>query len=611
MLLALADLVEWRLGDVDVAVLDERLHVAVEEREEQRADVGAVDIRISHDDDLAVTALREVEVLADARAEGRDHRADLGIGEDLVESCLLDVEDLAAQRQDGLEAAVAALLGGAACGITLDEVDLGLLRIFDGAVGELARQARHLEGVLAARELACLAGGFARTGGHDGLLDDALRDGRVLVEVLGEALRDDRVDDAADLGVAELRLRLALKLRLADLEADDTGQALAHIVAREVGVLVLEDALLAREVIGCARQRELEAGEVRAALFRVDVVDEGVDILLVTVVVLHGDLDDSCVLDAVEVDGLGVQHFFLAVEVLDERADAALEVERLTADRLDALVVQADRDAVVEEGELAQAMAQRLVAVRRDREDLRVRHEVDARTRLRRRADDCQRLRRHAALEGDLVDLAVALDLDFHARRQGVDDGNADAVQAARHLVAVAAELAARVQDGQDDLDGRLAALVHVDRDAAAVVDDRDAVVLVDRHVDVVAVAGERLIDGVVDDLVDEMVQAALARAADVHARAHADGLEPLEDLDLLGAVVGLDSRDFGARLIRVDLDARRVEVLIREVLGLLLRRRSSLRLVIRRQSQVDGFLIVIVCHKNSLLPFSRYLPIS
>ena len=310
-----------------MAVLDERLHVTVEEREEQRADVGAVDIGISHDDDLAVAALREIEVLADARAEGRDHRADLGIGEDLVETCLLDVENLAAQRQDGLEAAVAALLGGAACGITLDEVDLGLLRIFDGAVGELARQARHLEGVLAARELACLAGGFARTGGHDGLLDDALRDGWVLIEVLGEALRDDRVDDAADLGIAELRLRLALKLRLADLEADDTGQALAHIVAREIGVLVLEDALLAREVIGCARQRELEAGEVRAALFRVDVVDEGVDILLITVVVLHGDLDDSRVLDAVEVDGLGVQHFFLAVEVLDERADAALEVE--------------------------------------------------------------------------------------------------------------------------------------------------------------------------------------------------------------------------------------------------------------------------------------------
>ena len=129
-----------------------------------------------------------------------------------------------------------------------------------------------------------------------------------------------------------------------------------------------------------------------------------------------------------------------------------------------------------------------------------------------------------------------------------------------------------------------------------------------DRHVDVVAVAGECLIDGVVDDLVDEVVQAALARAADVHARAHADSLEALEDLDLLGTVVGFDSRDFGARLIRVNLDARRVEVLVGEVLDLFLRRWRSLWLVVRRQSQIDGFLVVIVCHKNSFLTFYRYL---
>ena len=37
--LALLDLVERRLGDVDVPLVDERLHLAVEEREQQRADV--------------------------------------------------------------------------------------------------------------------------------------------------------------------------------------------------------------------------------------------------------------------------------------------------------------------------------------------------------------------------------------------------------------------------------------------------------------------------------------------------------------------------------------------------------------------------------------------
>ena len=55
--------------------------------------------------------------------------------------------------------------------------------------------------------------------------------------------------------------------------------------------------------------------------------------------------------------------------------------------------------------------------------------------------------------------------------------------------------------------------------------------------VDRVAVAGERLVDRVVDDLVDEVVQAAHAGRADVHAGALADRLEALEDGDVLGVV--------------------------------------------------------------------------
>ena len=51
-----------------------------------------------------------------------------------------------------------------------------------------------------------------------------------------------------------------------------------------------------------------------------------------------------------------------------------------------------------------------------------------------------------------------------------------------------------------------------------------------------VAVAGQRLVDGVVDDLVDEVVQAALTGGADVHAGALADGVETLEDGDRLAS---------------------------------------------------------------------------
>ena len=59
---------------------------------------------------------------------------------------------------------------------------------------------------------------------------------------------------------------------------------------------------------------------------------------------------------------------------------------------------------------------------------------------------------------------------------------------------------------------------------------------------DLLGVAGDRLVHGVVHDLVDEVVQAAGAGGADVHAGALADRLEPLEDGDVLGAVAGASS---------------------------------------------------------------------
>ena len=99
------------------------------------------------------------------------------------------------------------------------------------------------------------------------------------------------------------------------------------------------------------------------------------------------------------------------------------------------------------------------------------------------------------------------------------------------------------MQHREHDLGRGLAALVHVHGDAAAVVDDRDRVVDVDRDVDLVTEARQRLVDGVVDDFVDEVVQPRLAGRPDVHRGPLPHGLEAFEDLDLVGAVVAAGSR--------------------------------------------------------------------
>ena len=130
-------------------------------------------------------------------------------------------------------------------------------------------------------------------------------------------------------------------------------------------------------------------------------------------------------------------------------------------------------------------------------------------------------------------DGSAAADLELEQLGQRVHDRDADAVQTTGNLVAVLVELPARVQRGHHDFGRRaLFRRVLVDGNAATIVVDRHAVVGVDDDVDLAAVAGERFVDRVVDDFVDEVMEAFGARRPDVHRRPFANRVEAFEDLD-------------------------------------------------------------------------------
>ena len=69
-----------------------------------------------------------------------------------------------------------------------------------------------------------------------------------------------------------------------------------------------------------------------------------------------------------------------------------------------------------------------------------------------------------------------------------------------------------------------------------------------DGDADLGAVAGQGLVDRIVDDLVDEMVQSVGTRRPDVHRGAFSDRIETLEDLDGSG-VVGAQMNLFLAQI--------------------------------------------------------------
>ena len=137
--------------------------------------------------------------------------------------------------------------------------------------------------------------------------------------------------------------------------------------------------------------------------------------------------------------------------------------------------------------------------------------------------------------------MAVAVDLRQHVCRQGVDAADADAVQTAGHLVRALVELTTGVQDGHDDLEGRLMhLLVLVDGNTATIVLDGNGVIFVDGYLDMGTETGHGLVDGVIDSLVDQMVESFFTDVANIHGGTLADSFQSLKHLDVTRGVVFL-----------------------------------------------------------------------
>ena len=99
----------------------------IKERQQQCRDVMTVHIRVGIDYDFSVAQPRVIKRFAHAGPDALNKTLDFLIGFELFTGSLLHVEDLASYRQYGLEPTIAGLLGRAACAITFDYEQFGVL----------------------------------------------------------------------------------------------------------------------------------------------------------------------------------------------------------------------------------------------------------------------------------------------------------------------------------------------------------------------------------------------------------------------------------------------------------------------------------------------------
>ena len=224
-----------------MAALDQLRHLAEEEGEQQRADMGAVDIGVRHDDDLVIAQLVDVEiVLADAGAERGDQRADLVRRQHLVEAGALDIEDLAAQGSTAWFSRLRPCLAEppAESPSTRNSSDLAGSRSWQSASlpGREATSSAPLRRVSSRALRAASRAAAASTT----LVTIVPGFCRMLLEPAIEALVGDQVlDDRADFRGDQLVLGLAGEFRIGHLDGQARRSAPPGVVAGQRDLFLL------------------------------------------------------------------------------------------------------------------------------------------------------------------------------------------------------------------------------------------------------------------------------------------------------------------------------------------------------------------------------------
>ena len=272
---------------------------------------------------------------------------------------------------------------------------------------------------------------------------------------------------------------------------------------------------------------------MRAAVRIRNRICEALDLVVVAVVILEDDIDEHFFALPRKHDRLRMDDLFVLAQLANEFLDPFLVDKSFFLRRIAPFIDEADLKAWIQKRQLAQPACQPLeLEFGGDRENRRVGEERDQRAGLLfvfQLGDDFQFLGGLATLERHVMDLAFARNFDLEPIRKRVDTLRADTVQAAGIFVGALPELSAGVEVRQDQFDGwHFPFRMHVDRDTAPVVLHRNRAVDVNRDIDPGAEPGQMLVDRVVENFEHHVVQPALIRVADIHARALSNGLEPL-----------------------------------------------------------------------------------
>lgn len=333
------------------------------------------------------------------------------------------------------------------------------------------------------------------------------------VEEVEDEARDLADEVGANFCISEFIFCLGFKDGVLESDSDGAGHRFADVIAVVFSLSVLVYAL---------KEAFTEGGEVGTAVGGELAIDEGVEGFVVAGGMCEGDFD--CFRAVVEG---GIQAF--AADFLEEEVGQA-------AGGGDRFTVKEEGEAGMEAGVEAEAAFDEVWEEGSLWEDIRVGFEFDEGTVFLVRALTVEAAEELAAGEFGAGEFSVAVGLDEEAAGECVNGLGADAVESDGELEDVVVIFGAGIDEGNalDDF---------AEGDSAAEIADRDAG-SVDMDEDFAAVAHNELIDGVIDNFLQEdidsvVVLGTVADSADIHSGSFSDMFEGRKGLDFAFVVDG------------------------------------------------------------------------
>ena len=240
------------------------------------------------------------------------------------------------------------------------------------------------------------------------------------------------------------------------------------------------------------------------------------------------------------INNIVIQWSGALIQILNKFLNTALIMIDFGTHRILTLICQRDLQSLCQKCHLAQSGLQSLEIILCHFKHGLIRQEAYRCTSLawQTGSNYFQRIAHFSSLISLTIDLTFTVNCNFQPVRQCIYNRCPNAMKSSGYFVSSTAEFSSRMKNSKYHLNCRFSSfMVDACRNSTSIIFHSDRIIHVDRDLDMSAISSQCLINGIIYDLIHQMVQSPEGSIINIHTRSFSDRLKSFQYLNLICSV--------------------------------------------------------------------------